>query len=255
MPIERLGHASFPSGRAVLVDVALLGGELAQDWEAWAAVVEDVATGTYEVHGERDTGGPHPDRWKNVWVEFASGNVASSDFAGVIPVESARLLFIDAAAIAKWDLDKSRDGKADLVFRGRDAASLAKLLEAPAISDGAFGFVDRPTEEIAAIASDARGLLAGRGWNVTTGQHPHTDVHLLVRAASASATASADLELAGATMCMFFDPWGNGVHKVLVDRDADGRPLRFRVELATDADATDDTSEVEAGGDSDGARA
>lgn len=244
MTIARLGHASFPSGRAALVDAALLGGELANDWEAWAAVADDMPAGVHEVLGARDAAGAEPDRWTNVWVQLAPGSVASTDFVGVIPVESARLLFIDAAAIAQWNVETSRDGKADFVCRGRDAAMLAKLLEAPALPAGGYGFVDRPVDEIAAIAREATGLLAGRGWNVSTSTHPHTDLHLLVRAAAASPTASSELELAGATACLFVSPWGAGVHKVMLDRDADDRPLRLRIELVPVDDVPTDAPEL-----------
>lgn len=245
MAIERLGHASFPSGRAVIVDLSLLGGELAQDWPAWAAVCEDVPRGALEVKADRVGDGPEADHWRNVWVELGEGVVASSEFAGVIPIESTRLLFIDAKAIETWDLDNSRDGKADFLFHGKDAASLAKLLDAPAYGEG-FGFVDRPIEEVASIAREAAGLLAGRGWAIKTRQAPHTDVHMLVRAAGASSTSSSELELAGTTMCMFVNPWGNGVCKVMLDRNAEGHALRFRLELVPPADGE---VEVEAAGD------
>lgn len=244
MTIVRLGQASFPSGRAALVDASLLGGELANDWEAWAAVADGMPAGAHPVHAEPDATGAHPDRWTNVWVELGAGAVADADFVGVIPVESGRLLFIDASAVAKWNVETSRDGNADFVCRGKDAVSLAKLLDAPALPGGGFGFVDRPIDEIAAIARESTGLLAGRGWSVTTTTHPHTDLHMLVRAAAASPTASSELELAGATSCFFVSPWGAGVHKVMLDRDASGRPLRLRVELVPLDDVEDDAPEL-----------
>lgn len=234
MTIETLGSASFPSGRAVVIDTGMLSGDGKDAWAEWGVVAEGVPSGTFVVKGERVGEGDWSDCWRAVWVEIASGSIARSDALGTAGVDFARLMFIDADAIAQWRDDVSLDGKADFVFWGRDAEALAREVDAPPQGDGEFGWLDRPVEEIIALGTKAEETKAAKGWKLATDFRPHTHHFLVLAQARASATGSGELELAGSHTCMFFTSWGDGVFPVFADRDASGALLRLRVQLQTD---------------------
>ena len=118
-------------------------------------------------------------------------------------------------------------------WKGR-AEALARAVDAPRLSDGEFGWVDRPVDDIIALGTKAEETKAERGWLLATDFRPHTHHFLVLAQARASNTGSGELELAGGRTCMFFTSWGDGVFPVFADRDAAGNLLRIRVQLETD---------------------
>lgn len=238
MAIERLGRASFPSGRAVVIDTGMLSGEGKAQWADWGVVVDGVPSGTFEVEGERVGEGDWAECWREVWVELAPDSIASSEKVGSVGVDFARLMFIDEAGIAEWRDDVALDGKADFVFWGRDAQALAHAVDAPPLGDGEWGWCDRAVDEIIALGTRAEQVKEERGWKLATDFRPHTHHFMVLAQARAAETGSGELELAGGRTCMFFTGWGDGVFPVFVDRDPHGKLVRIRVRLQTeDAEA------------------
>ena len=234
MAFETLGSASFPSGRAVVIDTGLLSGAGKDQWATWGVVAEGVPRGTFTVKAERVGEGDWAECWRAVWVEIADGTIAHSKQLGTAIVDFARLMFIDADAIKTWRDDVSLDGNADFVFWGRDAEALARAVDAPPLGDGTFGWCDRAVDEIVALGTRAEETRTARGWRLMTDFRPHTHHFLVLADARASATGSGELELEGSRTCMFFTSWGDGAFPVLADRDSNGNLLRLRVQLQTE---------------------
>jgi hypothetical protein len=126
--IERLGQASFPSGRVIVADTGTLSSDDADEWENQGVVVDDLPRGTFAVHGERvGEGAP----WRELWVELAAGAPAVEEFAGTVSIESGRLSFIDHDAIGAWRELAKDEGKpvAELIARARDSSTGSGELE------------------------------------------------------------------------------------------------------------------------------
>lgn len=237
MAIERLGTVSFPSGRAVVIDAGMLRGDHAASWRRLGVIAADMPAGDHAVLGERVGDGDWAECWRAVWVDLGDGegrDVARTEHLGAVPVDFARLMFIDADAIASWSDEGSLDGRADFVFWGRDAAALAEAIGAAELPGEGFGWADLPLEDAVRRGTEAERLKAERRWLLATDFRPHTHHFLVLAQARRSDTGSGELELAGARTCMFFTSWGDGVFDVWLDRDAAGRPLRLRVQLESD---------------------
>jgi hypothetical protein len=234
MAIETLGRASFPSGRAVVIDTGMLSGEGKRQWAEWGVVVEGVPSGTFAVEGERVGEGDWADCWREVWVAFGSDRVTTSEKVGSVSVDFARLMFIDRHGIDAWRDDVALDGNADFVFWGRDAEALARAVDAPALGRGEWGWCDRPMDEIVALGERAERMKDERGWKLATDFRSHTHHFFVLAQARATHTGSGELELAGGRTCMFFTGWGDGVFPVFVDRGRDGKLVRIRVRLQTE---------------------
>jgi hypothetical protein len=143
----------------------------------------------------------------------------------------------DVDILGSWDDRKSQDGKADVVFRGRDAAAVAADIGAARveISAGAdiFGWVDLPLEGALDQARRVVGLRSSQH-KFAVDFRPHTHQWQVMSKVRKSPSESAVLELAGAQMAMFMTSWGDGAFPVEADYDAEGQILRLRVELGCD---------------------
>lgn len=230
-PYERLGTVSFPSGRLAVIDVGLLG----EAWTDWALVVDGIPPGEHTVLGARVGSGRWSDCWREVWIQFAGGVTAREEPLGSIVVDFARIGFVDVDAIPHWSANESLDGRADFVFWGRDAKALAAAVSAPELEDGTFGWCDRPVDEVIGLGTRAEQVKAEKGWLLATDFRPHTQHYLLLAQARAAATGSGTTTLGDSTMLLFFTSWGDGEYPVVVERDADGKLLKLRVLLQTDA--------------------
>jgi hypothetical protein len=184
--------------------------------------------------GERMPAGPDEGRWRRVWIELRDGRPAGTRRIGHVLVDEARLMTVDADALGAWNDRDTLDGKADLVFWGRDAAAAAAQTGAPAIrfagEGDLYGWADLPVDEalrrqdllVAARSSERKFAFDLR---------PHTHHWQVMRDVRAAPTASGVLDLGGARLCMFMTTWGDGAFPVEADLDAAGQVLRLRIEL------------------------
>src|SRR5262249_4757997 len=113
----------------------------------WAIAASGTPTDrSLPVMGERMPAGSNAGRWRRVWIELRDGRVARSRVVGHVLVDEARLMAVDADALGAWNDIDPLDGKADIVFWGRDAAAVAAELGAPEINSIAephtFGWTD-----------------------------------------------------------------------------------------------------------------
>jgi hypothetical protein len=189
------------------------------------------------VMGERMPAGPDEGRWRRVWIVVGEGEVVNTRRIGHVLVDEARLMAIDADALAAWDDRNSRDGKADLVFWGRDAAAVAAEVGGSPIQSNSgaelFGWVDLPFDDARERAQRV-GALRSDDRKFAFDFRPHTHHWQVMRDVRATRTESGMLDLAGARLCMFMTMWGDGAFPVEADFDAVGQIVRLRIEIGCD---------------------
>lgn len=231
---ERIPHRR----RVDLVLEAGRGAGAVEYHGMWAVAVSGVPRDrSLRVMGERMPAGPDAGRWRRVWIEFRDGEVASAREVGHVLVDEARLLAVDADALAAWDERNSRDGKADLVFWGRDAAAVAAEIGAAPIQfageTNLFGWADLPFDEARGLAQRVHALRA-EGRKLAVDFRPHTHHWQVMRDVRATQTESSVIDLCDSQLCMFMTTWGDGAFPVEADLDSSGQMLRLRIEVGCD---------------------
>jgi hypothetical protein len=192
-----------------------------------AAAFDDVPTGAHPVFADlRDD-----DRFARVVVRVRDTVVASTELVAHVGVDTAKLLVIDPDAAGEWTSNETLDGKADFVFWGRDAASLAEAVRAPQLDDGQFGWVDLPVREAVERGTEAERVKAKRGLKLATDFRPHSHVYQLLAQIRRGNPGSGTVAIGDAEACGFETSWGDGFFAVFRDRDEAGRLVQIRIEL------------------------
>lgn len=247
MSIERLGDVTVPSGVLAVYDVGLVGLVLAGRLPEVPTVrVSGLPTDrALAVVGQRLADGDWGDNWNFVAVEVAAGDVASSEPAGEVPVDFARILLADEGAAADWEHNDPIDGLADYVFWGRDAAQLAEEVGAPLVRGDTFGWENVPVADAIRLGTAAEERKAAGSRVVASDYRPHSHHWQALARMRESDTLSGTIDVGGRTVCLFHTQWGDGVYPVFRDLAADGRLLRVRVQLyePRDEDDEDDGSD------------
>lgn len=200
----------------------------------WAPCLGDVpTTRRMHVYGTRMDEEEFAPRFRHVELEVSEEPVATTEYLGDVLVDHARLVLVDVDALAEWRHEDALDGRADVVFWGRDAEAVAAALGASALGEDQFGWVDLPIEE-----ANGRGLaVAELGERddllLTLDLRPHSHPHALMAEIRASSTGSGTLTVGGARLCAFMTGWGDGAFPVEVDRAQDGSIVTLRVILGT----------------------
>ena len=251
--VQQLGNVLCPSRRLLILDGGLAwmwendraamdrvlaegqGAGLVRFGDLDAALVDGVPSDRrLPVMGERMPGHAEGDFWRRVWIEARGGDVASRRTVGLVPVDMARLMLVDAEAIAAWNDDDPRDGLADVAFWGRDAVELARAKAAPpseaAGEENVFNWPNMPFEEGLRLAQSLEALRSDT-WRFAVDFRPHADHWRVMRDVRATATQSGELDLAGSRLCMFATTWGDGHFPVTVERDVAGDVLRIVIDL------------------------
>lgn len=232
-PVERMPHRQRlerllddePAG----VEVPFHGG--------WAVALRGLPRDrALQISGARmDPDGPDAGRWHSVWVTCDERPPVRSMEAGLVLVDEARLLFADPAALNQWTSDLTLDGLADVAFWGRDAPEVAAAVGAgllPGSDDSeAFGWVDRPVEEVLHRVTELEDFKRDGAHRFAVDFRPHDDHHRLLSQARRAPTEAGTIEVGGATMTGFFTSWGDGAFPVFREEAADGALCRVRVEL------------------------
>jgi hypothetical protein len=250
-----LGHVTAPSGVLALVDMGLLGGwrfEAEAHREALGAAVargpspfaiaglEGVAIPglprdrAMPVVGVRLDGGEFANLWQAVFVEVQPGVEAVHTLeVGELVIDTERLLVADADALSAWVHDEAIDGRADFVFWGEAAKAAAEATSAADLGEGTFGFVDLAYDDAIEKGMDVEDWADEHGTELATDFRPHSHHHAMLSQMRESESESGSIELGPASLVALFTMWEGGRFPVLVDVDAEGRPTRFGVYLAT----------------------
>jgi hypothetical protein len=227
-----LGEITVPSGKLAIFDIGL-AGYLPREALEPTIVTCDVPTDrALPVVGTKVGGGRFADCWKHVAITLGDGEVARSKKLGDAAVDFARLVCMDHGALDAWQHDESLDGKADVVFWGRDGSALAHAMAARRVDEG-FGWVGLPLAEAEAKHSTALRKKSENKWLLATDFRPHSHHYYALAAARQSRDGAGMFELANTRMLLFFTSWGDGVYPIYLDVDAADRPIQVRIQLAS----------------------
>ena len=235
MAHETLGEVTVPTGTLTILDPGHIGMFVAEQIpEVPVIAIEGLPRDrALPVIGERVGEGRWQDLWDHVAIRLADQPIVKSEQVGEAMVDFARLLLADEGNGEKWIHEDSIDGRADFVFWGRDAGSLAAAIDAPALEDGNFGWRDLPVAEIVERGTAAEELKEERGWKLATDFRPHSHHWQALEAARASPTESATIDVDGLRVCLFMTSWGDGLFPIFADLAADDALVQIRIQLRT----------------------
>lgn len=217
------------------VDLALQYGE--GGGEVQFHGLSAVAVNDVPVHQDlrimgRRLAGPDGDRWKEVLVECRPNlRAVSSQIAGMVMVDWARLMIVDVDALAIWQHERSLDGLADYVFWGRDAEDAARVVAAPPLQDELYGWLDLPEDVAQERGQGLEQYRDQRGLSFQGDYCPHSHHWLVMRESRTSPTESGTVDLSDVTACNFMTTWGDGLFEVYRDLDDAGKLVQIRIEM------------------------
>jgi hypothetical protein len=231
--VPTLGVVSVPSGKLVIFDIGLFG-YLPRDTLAPLLISAAVpADRPLRVTGTRVGKGRFADCWDHVAIQLGAGEPIYRKKLGSAAVDFARLAIMDEAALDHWQHEDSLDGRADLVFWGRDQGALARMLGAKRMAEG-FGWADLRVADAEAKADRIAALKSEYDWVLAAEVRPHSHHFHVLAAARASSDGAGVIEVGGYPVLVFFTTWGDGVFPVYLDTDHDDAPVRIRIQLATE---------------------
>ncbi|CAN5864278.1 hypothetical protein BH11MYX2_BH11MYX2_26600 [soil metagenome] len=251
LEVEQLGSITVPSGKLAIFDIGLVGFMPRDTLEPTIVKCDVPSDRPLAISGTRVGRGRFAECWDYVSIDLRTGSAAAArpasaglaiDLApgdvyntkklGEAAVDFARLVCMDHAALDTWKHDDSLDGLADVVFWGRDEALLAKTLRANRMQDG-YGWKDIPIEDAEIKVFECEIQKAENNWLLAIDFRPHSHHFQVLAAARANPLGAGTLELAGTQMMLMFTSWGDGVFPIYLDLDAQDKPVRVRIQLAT----------------------
>ena len=230
--IETLGTITCPSGKLAILDIGLVGFLPRGALEPQIVKADVPRDRELSITGSRVGRGRFADCWDHVAINLADGDVHQTKKLGEAGVDFARLACLDLAALDHWKHEDSLDGLADVVFWGRDDAALAKALRAPKTKEG-YGWRDLDLMDAESKVMEAEILKAENDWMLNVDFRPHSHHFHALAAARANPAGAGGLDVGGTKMLLFFTSWGDGVFPIYMDLDAEDRPVRVRIQLAT----------------------
>lgn len=230
---ELLGAITCPSGKLAIFDIGLHGYLPRPALEPAIVKANVPADRELSVVGARVGRGRFADCWDHISVVVGDGEVHASKKLGEAGVDFARLVCVDHTALDQWQHDDSLDGLADVMFWGRDEKQLASVMRAPRTRDG-YGWSNLTIAAAEAKLIEAERKKAENKWLLATDFRPHSHHFHALAAARANPKGAGEIELGGSRMLLFFTSWGDGVYPIYLDTDHDDRPVRVRIQLATE---------------------
>lgn len=173
--------------------------------------------------------------WGEIRVEIADAPVAATHRIGDIGVDWARFAIGDADALNAWIHEDAIDGRADIVFWGRDADEVAARVGSPRSGDGEHGWVDLPVTEALVHAHELDALRSSPdGPRFAFDFRPHSHHWRVMAGVRAADHGAATIEVGGATVLFAMTSIGDGFFPVDLDVDADGAPVAVRIAVTLD---------------------
>ncbi len=231
--VEELGAITVPSGTLAIFDIGLYGYMPRDALEPAIIKCAVPADRPLTVTGTRVARGRFADCWDHVSIDLAQGDVYNSKKLGEAGVDFARFVCMDHGALDHWQHEDSLDGLADVVFWGRDEGLLARALRAPRTKEG-YGWLDLSLADAEAKVFEAEILKAENKWLLNIDFRPHSHHFQALAAARANPSGAGVITLAGTQMMLVFTSWGDGVFPIYLDLDHEDRPVRVRIQLATE---------------------
>lgn len=195
-----LGNVTLPSGVVAIYDVGVtafvLSGQIPElPTVRVAGLPADRALDVFGVATDDDEA--YNDGWDHVVIRVDEGAVASSAHVGDVIVDFARIMFIDDQARGAWQHNDPIDGLADFVFWGRDATTLADVVNAPMVTPGSYGWLNLAVDDAVAKGKNAererheRGLLLAADFRPTTFRPSRPFARASTRPAASTSAAPA----------------------------------------------------------------
>lgn len=253
MAIEKLGHVTIKSGILAILDfgfapafagspagaqaarMTIQRGGYAFSWnEAPAIAIPNVPTGTYPVSSLRFDGGEFDGLRQAVMIDFVPNPVAARTIElGRVLVDNARIGLFDVDALQHWNEDHPVDGRADVVFWGLHEKEVAQRINAPHLGSDGYGFTNLPVSDAEALAQRLDALKASGEFRFAWDFRPHTHPYYLLAQMRKHPNEAGILQVGGYGVCGFSTSWGDGEFPVMLDLDAQNRPIRCGVAFAT----------------------
>ena len=234
-----LGIILAPSGQLTVIDIGLLE-YLELDILQPGLLVIAVPKTALKVLGETNGRSGAAATWQRIKIVVGAEHihepttvVAASRLLGHVPIDLAQLAAMDAVALTSWQHEASADGKADVIFWGKDAAGLAALLAAPSHRDG-YGWCDVPLAQAEQYADKIAVKKHDHHWQVSAQVRPHSDYFGLAEVARASETRTGSAALGTGTAWLGLS-MPTGAFPVFVDEDANGQMVQVRIEFSAEA--------------------
>jgi len=230
---EQLGEVHAPSGTLVIADESIVGAE---PLDNIAVQIGDLPqNGPIPVTGERNNDKQSKSLWRDVFLDVQPGaRKAWSESAGKVTVEGSGVLIADTKALSSWQHGASVDGKSDLVITGRDSKDVAASVGAEQLEEG-FGWIDLPTEECEKKSKAVELIKSKNGREIQIECRPHSHHHQAVTGMRKSINGAAQIELGGSIMLALQTGLPEGEYPVFRDLDGNGKLVRVRIQLASEA--------------------
>jgi hypothetical protein len=187
------------------------------------------------IEGRPMEDGPFAKHWRDISLIIKpEAVVAQSIKIGHVAVDMGRLMFCDLDAMGEWQHQDTIDGLADLVFWGKDAQRLATKFGAMHIDGSIFGVINKPIDELAALAFQVQKHLELHHLVAAIDFRPHSDHWRMLKAVAECETESGDIELGKSRCCGFMTSWGDGFFPIYLELDEKAAPIKLRIELGTE---------------------
>ncbi len=253
MATELLGHVDVKSGALCLLDFGMAGafsgstagavaarqaaqrGEYAFTHDEVPAIVApNLPPGRYPVSSVRIDQGPFAGLRQAVMVDFVPNPQAARTIElGRVLVDNARLGLFDVDALQLWNEEHPVDGMADIVFWGLHEAEVAARFRAPKLGEDGSGWKNLPVAQAEAIGRDLDALKNSGQFRFAWDFRPHTHPYYLLAQMRQNPSEAGVLDVGGFLACGFMTSWGDGEFPVLIDLDAQNRPIRCGIFFAT----------------------
>ena len=253
MASELLGHVDVKSGMLCILDFGMAGAfsgspagaaaarQAAQQGaygftheEVPAIVVPHLPPGRYPVSSIRIDDGPFAGLRQAVMVDLVPNpQPARTMELGRVLVDNARIGLFDVDALQHWNEEQPVDGLADVAFWGLHENEVAARFRAPRLGEDGFGFQNMPVAHAEAFARDLEAVKESGEFRFAWDFRPHTHPYYLLAQLRKNKTEAGTLDIGGFMACGFMTSWGDGEFPVLIDLDAQNRPIRCGIFFAT----------------------
>ncbi|MEV0729764.1 hypothetical protein [Polymorphospora sp. NPDC050346] len=179
-----------------------------------------------------------PDEWGwcRIRIEVSTARAAETRPLGPIGVDCARFAFADADALNAWTHDDPIDGRADIVFWGRDKTTVAAELGAPSTGtpgDDVYGWLDLPVGEAHARAVELDELRNRPGGpRFAYDFRPHSHHWQVMAGVQVSEHEAATIDVGGARVMFAMTSVGDGFFPVHAELDAAGGVVAVEVTVS-----------------------
>jgi hypothetical protein len=202
----------------------------------WAIVVGDLPINEeLPVYGIRMEEEKWQARWKWVILEVHPEIEATTTRQiGYVFVDKSRLLFADIDSLRDFELYNPIDGKADVIFWGRDEELLAKKLNVQKLEDETFGWINLEEDTALEKARKINEIHESKLYKFAFDYRPHTHDYYLLEQVRSSTTESGTITLGDTIGCGFLTSWGDGAFPVSAEFNESNELIRIKIELGNE---------------------